>query len=117
MAEPVKMSASAVIAAAVSGAIFFLVGSEYSRVDPTPEPTQTSGLLSYATQQCRDEVMQVGPNPTCDKDGETYHGKSKVKSINLWQCNGAIMPQRVQSCLDKAVDDKDKAEKDKKEKK
>ncbi len=121
--------AALLAAASVGGGGVYLLnddGETYERATLPPAPI-TDALLLTADKTCLDEIQAVGDDPSCALvvswypiGGELRHPETKVyaedgaevppslskmRKINFeareaWACGGAVMPARIQDCLD-----------------
>lgn len=130
MAETKTVSAPLMVAAWAFGTLVGAGGAKLYIENPDGTISQvqvgaiekTNELLDNATEECRAEVEQAGdevgceigmtrfakdiPPPTIDEEtGEKVPpDMSKVAQHEGWICNGAFMPQRIQTCLDAALE-------------
>ena len=122
-----KLLTVATLAAAVGAGTVYVStdGETYEKVTLPPAPI-TDTMLTYADKTCLDAVKAVGDDPQCsmieawypnggktrypapvyDEDGaEVPPSLDEMRELNftprqVWACNGAVMPDAVQDCLD-----------------
>ena len=107
-ATPLTLSAFALGIAIGGGGIYMLdTDTDEMRpvvVQPDRAPSEMDALLAFAPTNCREEMAQI---PDFDKGlacaiGESYLGSDKGPSAVLI-CNGAVMPRRLQACVEEAA--------------
>ena len=124
-----KLLSVAALAAAIGGGTVYVSsdgGETLEKVALAPAPI-TDAMLLTAPQDCLDAIKLVGDDPHCSLitayypiGGETIYPETKVyaedgsevppplsemRALNftareVWACNGAVMPDSIQDCLD-----------------
>jgi hypothetical protein len=87
--------------------VYLLQDGKYEPVAPVVEqraPNEMDALLAFAPRDCQEEMARI---PDADKGlacaiGESYLGSDKSPSAVLI-CNGAVMPRRLQACVEEAA--------------
>ena len=106
-ATPLTLSALAFGIALGGGGVYMLGEDEQLHpvvVQPDRAPNEMDALLAFAPKDCTDEMARI---PDADKGlacaiGESYLGSDKEPSAVLI-CNGAVMPRRLQACVEEAA--------------
>lgn len=94
---------STLLAASVAGNVYLYDGSKYEQVTAIPDPVLTdSNVLHYATKACLKKLDKLGAEH-CTKGLATLVVAKGAEL--LWLCDGGVVPQAVQVCLNKAADD------------
>jgi hypothetical protein len=106
-ATPLTLSALAFGIALGGGGVYMLGEDEQLhpvQVQQDRAPSEMDAILTFAPKNCADEMAQI---PDYDKGlacaiGESYLGSDKEPSAVLI-CNGAVMPRRLQACIEEAA--------------
>ena len=105
--EKTYLTVAALSAAIGAGSVYMLKDGKYEPVAVAVEqraPSEMDELLAFAPADCAEEMARI---PDADKGiacaiGESYLGNDKSPST-VMICNGAVMPRRLQACVEDAA--------------